>query len=170
MNANLVRAASFDAHLDQRELPIARRADALEHLDVGDSGTDAFALQRAPCRHAGAADEIAADGKIDSDRVARDRAMDESEIGLLQLAAGEHLAQLAVGAVVLGNHDDAAGLLVEAMDDAGTKIASDVRELVEVVQQSVDQGSVVAFVRSCRCALRSPAWTIMPAGLSMTAR
>ena len=64
--------------------------------------------------------------------------MDESDVGLGDLALGEHLAELAVGAVVFGDEDQAAGLLVEAMDDAGAEIASDVGEFVEVEEQSVD--------------------------------
>jgi hypothetical protein len=46
-----------------------------------------------------------------------------------------------VGAVVLGDDDDATGLLVETVDDAGAEFAADLRELVEVTEESVDDGS-----------------------------
>jgi hypothetical protein len=51
-----------------------------------------------------------------------------------------------VSYIIFGDNDQSACLLVEAMYDTGTKFAADARELIEVVQQRVDQGSVVAFV------------------------
>ncbi len=51
-----------------------------------------------------------------------------------------------MGAVVFGDEDDAAGLLVEAVDDAGAEVAADAGELVEVVEEGVDEGAVVAGV------------------------
>ena len=72
--------------------------------------------------------------------------MEEGEVGLGDLAAGEHLAELAVGAVVFGDEDEAAGELVEAMDDAGAEVAADVGELGEVEEERVDEGAAVAGV------------------------
>jgi hypothetical protein len=51
-----------------------------------------------------------------------------------------------MGAVVFGYEDEAAGELVEAMDDAGAKIAADVREFGEVEEECVDEGAAVAGV------------------------
>ena len=51
-----------------------------------------------------------------------------------------------MGAVVFGDEDEAAGLLVEAMDDAGAEVAADVGEFVEVEEEGVDEGATVAGV------------------------
>jgi hypothetical protein len=59
-------------------------------------------------------------------------AMEEGEVGLCDLASGEHLAEFAMGAVIFGDDDEAAGLLVEAMDDAGAEVAACGRELFEM--------------------------------------
>ena len=96
--------------------------------------------------HAGAADEVAGDGEGDGGVVFFEVAVEEGDVGLGDLAAGEHLAELAVGAVVFGDEDEAAGLLVEAMDDAGAEVAADVGELVEVEEEGVDEGAAVAGV------------------------
>ena len=72
--------------------------------------------------------------------------MDEGYVGFSDLAAGEHVAELAVGAVVFSHEDDTAGLLVQAMHDTGTKVAADVGKVVEVVEEGVDEGAAVAGV------------------------
>ena len=120
--------------------------------------------------HAGAADEVAGDGEGDGGVVFFEVAVEEGEVGLGDLALGEHLAEFAVGAVVFGDEDEAAGLLVEAMDDAGAEVAADVGEFVEVEEERVDEGAVVAGRPLPECEVPAPAWTIMPAGLLMTAR
>jgi hypothetical protein len=56
-----------------------------------------------------------------------------------------------VGAVVFGDDDEAAGLFVEAMDDAGAEVAAYVGEFVEVEEEGVDKGSAVAGVWFARC-------------------
>ena len=77
--------------------------------------------------------------------------MEEGEVGLGDLALGEHLAEFAVSAVVFGDEDEAAGLFVEAVDDAGAEVAADVGEFVEVEEESVDEGAAVAGVWLARC-------------------
>jgi hypothetical protein len=72
--------------------------------------------------------------------------VDEGQVRLRDLALGEHLAELAVGAVVFGDEDQAARLLIQAMDDAGAEIAADVGEFVEVEEECVDEGPSVAGV------------------------
>src|SRR5579871_1060649 len=62
------------------------------------------------------------------------------------MTLGEHVAKLAVGAVVFGDKNNAAGLLIEAVDDAGAEVAADAGELVEVVEKGVDEGAVVAGI------------------------
>ncbi len=51
-----------------------------------------------------------------------------------------------MGRVILGDQDDAGGLLVQTVDDAGTKVATHLGERIQVVQQRVDQRAVVAHV------------------------
>ena len=94
-------------------------------------------------------------------------AMDEREVVLFEAALGKHLAKFAVRAVVLCDEDDAAGLLVEPMDDAGAQLAANFRKLAKVEQQCVYQRAAVSRIVMCA---PEPAWTIIPAGLLTTAR
>ena len=48
-------------------------------------------------------------------------AVDESDVGFLHFALGELLGEFAVGVVIFGDYDEAAGFFVEAMDDAGRR-------------------------------------------------
>ncbi len=98
--------------------------------------------------HTGTTGKITANREFYSCGVAGNGAMHQSDIGLFQLAIGEHLTELAMSAVVFGDDDDSAGLLVEAMHDSRAKISADVGEFVEVMQQGIDQSSTAAFVRS----------------------
>jgi hypothetical protein len=72
--------------------------------------------------------------------------VEEGEVSLRDLALGEHLAELAMGTVVFGDEDEAAGLFVEAVYDAGAKVATGGGEFVEVKEERVDEGAPVAFV------------------------
>src|SRR6266566_4500636 len=141
VDADLVGAAGFDADLDEREGAVGA-GDPFKDMEVGDGG----ATVGAAGGHAGAADEVAGDGEGYGGVVFFEVAVEEGEVGLGDLALGEHLAKLAVGAVVFGDEDEAAGLLVEAMDDAGAEIAADVGELGEVEEEGVDEGASVAGV------------------------
>ena len=133
VDADLVGAAGFDADFDEGEGAVGA-GDAFEDVEVGDGGASVGAAGG----HAGAADEVAGDGEGDGSVVLFEVAVEEGDVGLGDLALGEHLAELAVGAVVFGDEDEPAGLLVEAMDDAGAEIAAYVRELGEVEEEGVD--------------------------------
>ncbi len=99
--------------------------------------------------------------------ILRKIALHQREIGFSYLAAGEHRRQPGMGGVVLGDQDEAAGLLVEAMHDA---------------RDAADRWTEESSRMWCNRALTSvprlrassvapePAWTIMPAGLLTTAR
>jgi len=95
---------------------------------VGDSGAPIGATSG----HAGAADKVASNGEIDGGVVFFEVAVEESDVGFGDLAAGEHFAEFAVGAVVFGDEDEAAGEFVEAMDDSGAEVATNVGKLCEV--------------------------------------
>ncbi len=75
--------------------------------------------------------------------------MHQCEVGLPDAAGGEHLAELAVNLVVLGDDDGAAGLLIQAMNDAGAQLAAGGGELLHVVQQRVDQRAAVSEIVRC---------------------
>ena len=61
--------------------------------------------------HAGAAHEVAADGKIDGAFVVLEVAVDERDVDFADVAFGEAFGELAMGEVVLCDDDEAAGLL-----------------------------------------------------------
>ena len=75
-----------------------------------------------------------------------DGSLHQRNIGLLDLAAGEELRQSRVRAVVLGHHDQPAGLFIEPMHDAGAQVAAGRRKRLEAIEQRVDQRSAVARV------------------------
>ena len=52
------------------------------------------------------------------------RAVDKCDVGLADLTRGEEFGELGVSCIVFGDDDEAAGVLVEPMDDAGAKIAA----------------------------------------------
>ena len=111
-------------------------------MEVRDGG----AAIGAACGHAGATDDVAGDGEADGSVVFFDVAVEESDVGLGDLAAGEHVAEFAVGAVVFGDEDEAAGELVKAVYDAGAQVASNVGEFGEVEEECVDEGAAIAGV------------------------
>jgi hypothetical protein len=119
VDADLMGAAGFDADFDEGEGSVGA-GDAFENVEVGDGGASVCAAGG----HAGAADEVAGNGEGDGGFVFFEVAVEEGDVSFGDLALGEHLAEFAVGAVVFGDEDEAAGLLVEAMDDAGAKVAA----------------------------------------------
>jgi hypothetical protein len=150
VDADLVGAAGFDADFDEGEGAVGAIV-ALEDMEVGDGGAGSTAVGGAAGGHAGAADEVAGDGESDGGVVFFEVAVEKGDVGLRDLTLGEHLAELAVGRVVFGDEDKAAGLLVEAMDDAGAQVASDVGEFGEVKEEGVDEGALVARVGFAAC-------------------
>ena len=141
VDADLVGASGLDAHGDEGEAAEGR-LDAAEHAIVADGRAAIVAA----CRHAGAADGIAGDGGVDRSAFGGDCAVHQRDVGLLHLAAREHVGQFGVGLVVLGDQEETAGLLVQPMHDAGTQRSAVRGELFEVMQQRVDQRAAVARV------------------------
>src|SRR6185312_1770318 len=140
MNANLVGAAGFNADGDEREFAEAG-FHSLQDGVVGDGGAGSFL---AAGGHAGAADCVAADGGVDGSLLLLERAMDEGDVGLANLAAGKHFAELEVGGVIAGDDDEAAGLLVEAVNDTRADEVSRVGKLGVMAEEGVDEGSAIA--------------------------
>jgi hypothetical protein len=141
VDSDLMGAAGLDADFDEGEGAVWS-GEALEEVEVGDGGASVGAAGG----HAGAADEVPGDGEAYGGVVFFDVAVEESDVGLGDLTAGEHVAEFAMRAVVFGDEDEAAGELVEAVDDAGAEIAADVGEFGEVEEEGVDEGAAVAGV------------------------
>lgn len=146
MNPNLMGTACLDTYLDEGELSISGRMNAFQHSDVGEGGANPFAFKRAASGHSGATNEISTDGKVDGGVFAPQRAMDQSDVSLFKLTAGEHLAQFSMCTVIFGDNNDATGLFVQTVDDPWAQFAPNMGEFVEVMQKSVDEGSVITFV------------------------
>ncbi len=73
-------------------------------------------------------------------------APDQRQIGAFEVAGtamiGELLAEMAMGAVVLGDHHDAARILVEAMNDAGAADSAYARQAIAtMIYKGIDQRS-----------------------------
>ena len=94
--------------------------EALQHRVVGDRVAGVVAA----LRHHGAQHPVAgaAERRVDGARIARRRAPDQRLVGAFEVAGaaviGEGVRQRAMRRVGLGDDHDAAGVLVEAVDDA----------------------------------------------------
>ena len=89
--------------------------------------------------HALAVVRVAADGRVDDGFRWIDAAVHESEVLLLHRALLQLPREVDVGAVVLGDDEQAGGVLVQAVDDAGPEDAADARQVGAVGEQGVDQ-------------------------------
>lgn len=120
VDADLVRASGFNAHADEGELAKAG-CEAADHFVVRDGVAGVFGWSGG---HAGAAEGVAADSGRNGSLLTLDVAVHERNVSLADLARGEEFGEGCVGLVVFGDDDEAAGFLVEAMDDAGAKLAA----------------------------------------------
>ena len=75
-------------------------------------------------RHALAVTGVAADGRVDAPCGLAERAVHQRPVHAAQRAPLQLRRQRAVGRLRLGHHEQAAGVAVEAMDDAGTLLAT----------------------------------------------
>ena len=140
----------------------------LEQGPAGEALADAVAGHRRPAvrddGHPGPLLRIAADRRLDPADVRGDAALDERQVGLLHPARLELGHQAGLGGVVLGDHQQAARVAVEAMDDprAGARRRS--------------RRTRRPPARPSRALTRVPAgwpgdgWTTRPAGLSTISR
>ena len=83
---------------------------------------------------------IACDRRIDNAGTKSRRTLNQSQINLDDLAAGELRRESAVRCVGFRHDQATTGLFVEAMDDPGAIDAADVRKLPEMMQQAGNQG------------------------------
>lgn len=129
MDTNLVSASGVNFDFQQSE-PAEGGVDPLEDFVVGDG----FAASLEAGGHASASQAVAADGGGDGAMILFKSAVNERNVRFFDFAARELGAEAAVGIVIFGDEDEAAGGFVEAMDNTGTKVAADRREMGEAVQ------------------------------------
>ena len=132
VHADLVRAPGVDGDPAQRH--------AAEVSRPGDAG-DGLAGAAGAGRHLLAMPGVAADRGVDA-LALLDQTPDQRHVLLFHLAVVELAGQFLVRRVVLGHHHDAAGALVEPMDDPGTDRAADPAQVLDVMEQRVHERSV----------------------------
>ena len=113
VNADLVSAACVEVAFDERGAVFCGREDFV----IGDGG---FAGGVWDFGHLEAIDRMAANTGLEAAAFLNWCAFDKGEVFLGKAALREGFGQGMMGSVGLGNDDAAAGVLVEAMDDAGT--------------------------------------------------
>ncbi len=69
-------------------------------------------------------------------------------IGLADLTRRKQFGERGVGGVVLGDDDEAAGVFVETMNNAGPEVATGCRKRFEAKEQRVDESVAVACIFS----------------------
>jgi hypothetical protein len=86
---------------------------------------------------------MAADCQIDcSLRVARPTS-DDGKIGFLNLTVGKSLRERRVRLIILGHNNAAAGLLVQAMDNARAMLLRPGGEGSSVIQEGIDESAIL---------------------------
>ena len=130
MHPDLVRAAGVDAH--------AQEGGAVEAL-LDPPGAAGLAPARGADRHLLPVHGVAADRRVDLAGGAGGHAEHEGEVLLLDRAPGELPDERAVGLVVLGDHQQARGPLVEPVDDARPEDAAHAGEVAHVAEQRVHE-------------------------------
>ncbi len=110
VHADLVGATGIEHHREQR-----RRFQVLEHLEVRDRGARSLAIDR----HPGAVARISTDGCVDGSRARRGNARHERSVLAANLAVDDGLLQAAERLIGAREHEEAAGVAVQAMHNAG---------------------------------------------------
>src|SRR5262252_4521388 len=140
VDADLMRAPGLEPARDEaRDRRAVAAAVAFEHLPMGDRRPAAGAH-----RHLVADAGMTADRLVDGAARPLRRAPHERQVAAPQRPAaaviGELAAERAMGAVGLGHHHEAAGVLVEAMHDARALDAADAGEAFAAVgDERIDQ-------------------------------
>jgi hypothetical protein len=130
MHADLVGAAGAYADLKQREA-----VEAPQHVIFAPGG----AALGETGGHAHTLAGIAGNWFFDAAAILLHYAVDQGEISLLHLAIGELFGEAPMRDVVLGYQEDAAGVAVEAVNDAGPQFAGVAGESAEAMQERVHQ-------------------------------
>ena len=135
VDADLVRAAGTDADFNKgvvliadADLPVGDRVAAF--LDFGS--------------HADGLPGVPGDGAVDGAGILFHDVFYQGEVNLFHFPVAELGLEAAVGFVVFGDEDDAAGEAVEAVDNAGAEIAAEGGKGFEVMEEGVDEGAILA--------------------------
>src|ERR1035438_5522210 len=120
VDADLVSAACFNAHTDQREFTEAG-CEPANHVIVRDGGTGVFGRSRS---HTRATKRVTTDGCTNGSLVLLKIAVDKRNVSFANLAAGKQFPEGSVGSVVLGHDDQPTGVLVKPMHDSRTEDGS----------------------------------------------
>ena len=137
LGPDLMGAARLEAAFQQGEL-----AQPLQHLVAG-VGVLGVRLGGRVDRHFFAVGLAAAKVCFHKALVLRKAAVDHRLVGALHAVHRHLLGKADVGGVVLCHHQQAAGVLINAVDDAGTHHSADAGKAVfAMVKQGVNKGSV----------------------------
>ena len=94
--------------------------------------------------HARTALLVSTDGSIQGAAIGFHCAVNKRDVGFVNFAVGKHFRETTMGGIILGNHDQAACLLIQAMHDSRTQRATCFGEVRHVVEQGIHQGASVA--------------------------
>ena len=140
--SNLMGAASLNAYPHQRELAKAVLEPA-RHIVVRNRRPSIILRL---CGHARPPHGIASHPGIDRTLLPLHLSLNQRNVGLFHLAAGKHLSQRRMGAVVFGHHDQAARIFIEPVNNSGAQVAARGRKRLEPVQQRIHQRAPAARV------------------------
>jgi hypothetical protein len=145
VHADLVRAACVELALHQRvAIVMGSRHVALEHAERGDGLACRGRLDH---RHLLAVARVASERGVDEPRVRRDVAVHEGEVAPVDGADLYRLGQSRLRAVVLRDHHQTRGVLVEPVHDAWTVLPLQGAELACVREQRVHEGASPVALR-----------------------
>ena len=129
MHADLMRAPGQDMHIQQRRVFQVFQQRPLRHrLAPGGVHGHALAVLRA-----------AGNGLVHPSGRLAHASVHHGQIVLFHRARAQLVAQALMRQVVFGHHEQAAGILVQPVHDAGPLHPADAAEVLHVVEQGVDQ-------------------------------
>ena len=135
VDPDLVGPSRLQTAADMGVAPVALHHFPVGHGFFGVAGGDGHLLP---------VGGVPADGGVDGAGVLPEGAADDGFVGPRHGVVLELGGQHGVGQIVFGDSQQSAGVLVDAVDDAGPQLAVDAGEVIaHGVQQAVDQGIVL---------------------------
>src|SRR5947207_14932947 len=128
MHSDLMRAASVDLHVQQRELSIAR-VDGSQDPVVSHRLTPPIG----PCRHARSTHRDTADPTPYRAVLLLGKSVHQRNVFLPCLSCGKLRGQLTMRLIILCNHQQSAGLFIEPMDNARPQFPAYARQASETM-------------------------------------
>lgn len=135
VDADLVGASGFDLDF---EVGGGAVGESGEHFPVCEGGACGEAMDGAAFAVLG----MAAEGEVDGAVGGVGDAVDEGLVGFVDLAVAELVLEVFEGGGGAGEEDDAAGICVEAVDEAGAHGVADTSQVGIWGEEGVDQGAV----------------------------